>query len=266
MRAAHTHTHAVDAEDQRIVKFVLQLGIGVRVSRCPRLASATLRNDSLDAASVSALPTGALHATRVLARFLAAVGQEIYGSNRHFPGGRSPATVKAASGSSAPEGSPRGKDQKRTDATVEPVFLQTLPYAFFETVLDAYEANMVFNLTAGDGKVEEACVERGIPCFSFCMTECHVERLYERLELRIHARMQDEASSLYQKGLAKLMKKEDSDNETEEEGKKNKRKKKDKKGKKNASSDSSDGGKKKKKLKTKKTKEDCSDSQSDSVS
>ncbi len=112
----------------------------------------------------------------------------MYKHHRHAVGGATP-------------GSAHGAFEKRTDDTIEPVFLQTLPLPLFQTVLDAVEATSVVNMTSGDGKVEMSCVEMGLPCTGVCLTEEHAAALHHRLEEQVYLKMQDESSNLFQKSL-----------------------------------------------------------------
>ena len=125
---------------------------------------------------------------------------------------------------------PNKKAEPRADAKEEPTFFLSLPPNVYESLFKAYDVKGVVNLTAGEGNVEVACMELGLPVVSFCHTEFHQTALYNRLEMKVWPLMLHPQSNLCQKRLtatmdAKWKDKPKADNEGEAKDKKTTRRK-----------------------------------------
>ena len=124
---------------------------------------------------------------------LSRLAQDLYKANRMAVGGPSPST-----------GTSDEKKHKpiRPDDSLEPVFFHTMPEELFDDLVPAFNCNRVINLAASDGALELVCIERNIPCTSFCLTDVHITRLVERLECEVYKRMQQPKNKfLFQKSL-----------------------------------------------------------------
>ena len=117
--------------------------------------------------------------------------RELYGSHRHAQGGPKP-------------GGPEGKENHRTDKTIEPVFFNSMPLAFWEELYHSHFIKEAVHLTIGDGAAAIAAIEHGIKIVAVCLSEKHAELLHQRLVDNVFARMSSQSSNLYQKALKEL--------------------------------------------------------------
>ena len=82
----------------------------------------------------------------------------------------------------------------------------SLPAKFYKEQFSVNDVKCLINLNGAEGNIEISCIELGIPCVSFCFTDAHVKLLYDRIEVKTFARMQDpNCKALYQKRLKALM-------------------------------------------------------------
>ena len=109
------------------------------------------------------------------------------------------------------------KKTPRTDDRVEATFFASHPTSLFQSILKAYNIKACVNLSGGDGAIELACIDKEIPCVSFCHTTTHVEKLYEWLESRVFDFMQTPGTRMHNKKLVEYVRKQQGEKEEAED-------------------------------------------------
>lgn len=122
--------------------------------------------------------------------------KQIYGANFIAVGGKGSKHERALVEST------EGEDEKRTNATVEPVFFHALPEPFWAELINSCSATAVLDLTASDESLPLACLRAHVPYTGICMTAAHVAALWRRLNLRALSAAADEGDALYDCDLA----------------------------------------------------------------
>jgi len=108
-----------------------------------------------------------------------------------------------------------------------------MPYSFYDELIHSHSlTGGIIHLSIGDGAAALAAIEAGVKCLGVCLSEKHVEMLYEKLAEEVFLRMQDQHSSLFQKALKAAVAEEGEKKgkETEEKKEEKQPKKRKKKG------------------------------------
>lgn len=89
-------------------------------------------------------------------------------------------------------------DGLELDSDLCHVFYHTMPLSFYEEIIHSFCARGVVHLTAGNGELALACLNRKVPYVGVCFSEQHVSALQEYLVTRVYQAMQSEVHPLYQ--------------------------------------------------------------------
>ena len=97
------------------------------------------------------------------------------------------------------------KMKKRQDDDIEPVCYHSIPKKLLSELTHSLNIKAWINLVGNDGTLEEVCLEKRIPCVTWCFTDFHVEALRTHLTKRVFAMYQDEESELKDVRLMTLL-------------------------------------------------------------
>ncbi|CAE7766349.1 unnamed protein product [Symbiodinium sp. CCMP2592] len=89
------------------------------------------------------------------------------------------------------------EEERKKSTEQEPVFFHFLPQSLYDNNLSSYSVVAVLDLTAGQGELCKAALEKRVPYVGLCLTEQHAVQLKAELISWLKGRMCTEGSTYY---------------------------------------------------------------------